>query len=83
MNDQILLDNYLLILKSTVEVYVHGTLESTNAEVRSLLKKCLNETMTNQAMTYDEMVKFGWYQVNNIDSNTITNTLNKVKKNNS
>ena len=41
MNDQILLDNYLLLLKSTVEVYVHGTLESTNKPVRNLLKKSL------------------------------------------
>ena len=82
MNDQILFDNYLLILKSTVEVYVHGTLESTNQEVRSLLKKCLNETMTHQALTYDEMQKQGWYQVNNVDKVTIANTLTKINQNN-
>ena len=36
MNDKELLDNYLLILKSTVEVYVHGTLESSNENVKSI-----------------------------------------------
>ncbi len=45
MNDQIIMDNYLLVLKSTVEVYVHGTLESSNEEVRSTLKNCLDETI--------------------------------------
>jgi hypothetical protein len=35
MNNQLLLENYLLILKSTVEVYVHGTLESSNEKVRT------------------------------------------------
>ena len=45
MTDQYLLDSYLLLLKSTVEVYVHGTLESSNKEVRNLLNKFLNNTL--------------------------------------
>ena len=43
MNDQLIMDNYLLILKSTVEVYVHGTLESSNNDVRKTLKDNLND----------------------------------------
>ena len=79
MNDRLLMDNYLLILKSTVEVYVHGTLESSNEDVRNLLKKCLDETMNHQARTYDEMTKYGWYTVNNVNSNEIKSTLNKIQ----
>ena len=82
MNDQLIMDNYLLILKSTVEVYVHGTLESSNNDVRMTLKDNLNEIMTCQARTYDEMTKYGWYQVNNVDASTITQTLNKVASKN-
>ena len=81
MDDKLLLENYLLLLKSTVEVYVHGTLESSNEDVRSILKGNLNEILTSQANTYDEMTKYGWYTINNIDSNTITETLNKIKNN--
>ena len=51
MSDQILMDNYLLVLKSTVEVYVHGTLESSNSDVRENLKECLDDTMKMQADT--------------------------------
>ena len=82
MNDQLIMDNYLLILKSTVEVYVHGTLESSNNDVRMTLKDNLNEIMTCQARTYDEMTKYGWYPVNNVDTNLITQTLNKVESKN-
>jgi len=82
MNDQLLLDNYLLILKSTVEVYVHGTLESSNEKVREILKKSLSETMTSQANTYDIMSKYGWYQINNVNSNIILDTLNKLNSEN-
>ena len=78
MDDQLILDNYLLILKSTVEVYVHGTLESSNLDVKSLLQESLNETLNHQKNTYQEMIKYGWYQVNNIDKNKINETLNKV-----
>jgi len=79
MNDQYLLDSYLLLLKSTVEVYVHGTLESSNKKSRNLLKKCLDEIMSMQAATYDLMKEYGYYKVKNIDSNTIQQTINKLE----
>ena len=78
MNDQIRMDNYLLILKSTVEVYVHGTLESSNQDIRELLKSGLDRIMSSQANTYDEMTKYGWYTVNNVEKNTINQTIKQI-----
>ncbi len=82
MSDQILLDNYLLILKSTVEVYVHGTQESSNDDIRNLFKESLNEILESQASTYDRMVNYGWYQVENVDKQKLEQTLNKVQSDN-
>ena len=82
MNDQMLMDNYLLILKSTIEVYVHGTLESSNQDIRELLKNSLDATLTHQANTYDEMTKYGWYTINNVDSSVISQTLNTIQSKN-
>ena len=79
MSNQLLLENYLLVLKSTVEVYVHGTLESSNNDVRKLLKKGLDETLEHQANTYDEMTKYGWYTIENIESESIEKVLNKLE----
>lgn len=79
MNDQLIMENYLLVLKSTVEVYVHGTLESSNQDIRELLKAGLDNTMTHQADTYDIMTTFSWYQINNIKEKEIKQTYNKVK----
>lgn len=78
MNDQLLMDNYLLILKSTIEVYVHGTLESSNQDIRELLKQCLEDTLTHQANTYDEMTKYGWYNIKNVEKTQIKETLSNV-----
>ena len=79
MDNKTIFENYLLILKSTVEVYVHGTLESSNEAVRLKLKQGLNETMSNQAKTYELMKENSWYSPQNIDYTEINKTLNKLE----
>ena len=81
MSDKIIMENYLLVLKSTIEVYIHGTLESSNSDIRDLLKSGLDETIKHQARTYDEMTNYGWYKINNVKCNVINQTLNKVCNN--
>ena len=82
MSDKLILDNYLLLLKSTVEVYIHGTLESSNDDVRKILKNNLDETLKSQEMTYDKMTEYDWYVVNNTSSSNISEILNKIESNN-
>ena len=79
MNDETIMNNYLILLKGTTEVYVHGTLESSNGDIHDELNDDLNEILSSQNKTYQEMVKRGWYTVSNIDANTINQTLNKLK----
>ena len=83
MSDQFLMENYLLVLKSTMEVYVHGTLESSNDKTRCLLKEGLNETLNSQVDTYDIMAVHGWYKTKNVGLKEINKVLKKVKKTNS
>ena len=78
MNDQQIMDNYLLLLKSSVEVYVHGTLESSNKDVRDLLKKALDNTMLHQANTYDLMSDCGWYKVSNVKKAEVEKVIDKI-----
>ena len=78
MNDELLMSNYLLVLKSTVEVYIHGTLESTNQDVRNTLKDNLIEILECQNSTYQEMINHGWYPTTNVNTSVIKETYNKV-----
>jgi spore coat protein CotF len=82
MDDKLYMENYLLLLKSTMEVYVHGTLESSNPDIRNVLKMGLDETVSHQARTYDEMTKYGWYNINNVKSNIIKQTISTIKNGN-
>ena len=80
MDNKTIFENYLLTLKSTVEVYVHGTLESSNEAVRLKLKQGLNETMTNQAKTYELMKENNWYSPENISLEEINKTIKKLEQ---
>ena len=75
MNEQEIMNNYLLLLKSSVEVYVHGTLESSNDYVRDILKSGLDETLGSQARTYCEMTSYGWYTIKNVKESVVCDTL--------
>ena len=81
MSDKLLMENYLLILKSTIEVYIHGTLESSNREIRKLLKKNLDNTITSQENTFNIMKDFNFYKIENISKEKINNNLNKLNEN--
>ena len=81
MNSELALNNYLLLLKSTTEVYVHGTLESSNNDVRNLLNDSLNDILSSQANTYDLMTQNNWYTTENIQNNKITEAINKLNSN--
>ena len=78
MNNELIMNNYLLLLKSTTEVYVHGTLESSNEKVRKVLKNSLNDTLDSQNRTYNLMVENDWYKVENVKEKEIEKTLNNL-----
>lgn len=82
MNDQLLMENVLLLLKSNTEVYVHGTLESTNKKVHDALHFGLEETLKLQHNLYQKMTEFGWYQIKNIEVKMIKDTLKKLEEKN-
>ena len=80
MTSELLLQNYLLLVKSTIEVYVHGTIESSNEEVRELLHDGLNEMLKHQENAYNELVNNNYYIVDNINSSAINKVINKLNK---
>ena len=77
--DKLLLENLLLVLKSTVEVYVHGTLESSNEKVNEVLNDCLNVTLKLQHELFLKMEELGFYKLNNIDTKSIQKVLSNLE----
>lgn len=72
MEDKDLMEKELLIVKGVCDLYLHGTIESSTAEVHTAFKNALNETLDIQNKIYNLMAKKGWYKMENADQNKIT-----------
>ena len=79
--DKLLFEQMLLILKSNVEVYVHGTLEASNPKIKKVLKSSLDDTMSMQEDLFNIMTDYNWYQVKNIKCSDIEKVYSKLKQN--
>ena len=79
MNDKLIMENILLLLKGTCEVYVHGSQEASNKKVHEILKESLREILKMQYEVYTKMTECGWYQITNIKSSEIKKTLSQLQ----
>ena len=62
MQDKDLMENELLLIKGACDLYMHGAIESTTAEVHDAFKCALEETLNIQNKIYNLMSEKGWYQ---------------------
>ncbi len=74
MEDKDLMEQELLTIKGVCDLYLHGTIESTTAEVHAAFKDALNESLDIQNKIYNLMAEKGWYKTDTAEQNKI-NTL--------
>ena len=82
MEDRDLMENELLIIKGVCDLYLHGTIESTTAEVHQAFKCALNETLDIQNKIYNLMKDKGWYNTEDAEQQKIDQTKQKFMTNN-
>ena len=71
MQDKDLMENELLVVKGVCDLYLHGTIESTTAEVHTAFKEALNECLNIQNKIYNLMAEKGWYKTDVAEQNRI------------
>lgn len=62
MEDKDLMEKELLIIKGVCDLYLHGTIESSTAEVHCAFKEALNKSLDIQNKIYNLMAEKGWYK---------------------
>lgn len=67
MQDRDLMEKELSIIKGACELYLHGAVESTTAEVHDAFKCALNESLNIQNKIYNMMNERGWYETENAE----------------
>ena len=74
MEDKDLMEKELLTIKGACDLYLHGTLESTTAEVHQAFEKALNTSLDIQNKIYNLMAEKGWYKVDTVEQAKINTT---------
>lgn len=77
MEDREIMEKELLIIKGVCDLYLHGTIESSTAEVHTAFKDALNDSLDIQNKIYNLMAEKGWYNLENVDQNKLTATKQK------
>ena len=71
MEDRDLMENELLIIKGVCDLYLHGTIESSTAEVHTAFQHALEETLNIQNKIYNLMAEKGWYKIEVVEQTKI------------
>ncbi len=71
MEDKDLMEKELLIIKGVCDLYLHGTIESSTAEVHEAFKCALNESLNIQNKIYNLMAEKGWYKMDTVEQQKI------------
>lgn len=82
MDDKDLMEKELLTIKGVCDLYMHGAVESTTAEVHNAFKCALNESLDIQNKLYNLMAEKGWYQTDEAKPNDLNITRQKFNPNN-
>ena len=81
MNDRDLMENMLLLEKGVCDLFMHGTIESSTADVRRSFSDSLNTALGIQDEIYSKMEARGWYQSDKADQNKINSLRMKFGEN--
>ncbi len=81
MEDRDLMEEHLLVEKGVCDLYMHGTIESTTAEVHTAFKNALNESLDIQNKLYNLMAEKGWYKTETADATKMVSAKQKYSNN--
>lgn len=79
MEEKFLMENVLFANRVINDLYLHGTMESSNDSVMNAFYKGIQETLKMHNELYKAMAEAGFYQVQNITEDKISQTLSKLE----
>lgn len=77
MDDKNLMENILLLEKGVCDLYMHGAIESSTANIHQAFSTALNESLTMQDTIYSKMSAKGWYSTEQVDQNKVSTVKQK------
>ena len=72
MDDKCIMENLLLTTKGAIDLYMHGAVESSTANVRQAFSRAFDEALNMGDTLYQQMTVKGWYQTESAPPQKIT-----------
>lgn len=72
MDDKCIMENLLLTTKGVIDLYMHGAVESSTANVHQAFSSAFNDTLSMGDTIYQQMTAKGWYQTENAPQQQIS-----------
>lgn len=77
MDDKNLMEDILLLEKGVCDLFMHGTIESSTANVHQAFSTALNDALCMQGSIYNEMAAKGWYPTEQAEQNKVNTVKQK------
>lgn len=77
MDDKNVMENILLLEKGVCDLFMHGTIESSTANVHQTFHTALNDSLCMQDTIYDKMSAKGWYPTEQAEQNKVNSVKQK------
>ena len=81
MNDRDIMENLLLTTKGVCDLYMHGAIESSTANIHQTFNTALNDSICMQDSIYKEMSSRGWYSTEQAQQTKIDQVKQKFSTN--
>ena len=77
MDDRCIMENLLLTTKGVCDLYLHGTIESSTANVHQTFDQALSDSLCMQDNIYRKMSAKGWDQTEQAEDTKIQKVRNQ------
>ena len=77
MDDKCIMENLLLTTKGVIDLYMHGAIESSTANVHQAFSSAFDDALSMQDNIYKQMTGKGWYQVESVPQQQLQQTKQK------
>lgn len=77
MDDKNIMENLLLTTKGVIDLYMHGAIESSTANIHQAFSSAFDDTLSMQDNIYKQMSAKGWYQMDNAPQQQVQQTKQK------
>ena len=71
MDDKCIMENLLLTTKGVIDLYMHGAIESSTANIHQAFSNAFDDTLSMQDNIYKQMSAKGWYTNENVPQTKI------------